>query len=285
MKLRVLVVGAGGFLGGRLLQSNDPRIEWIAAKRSDCDVTDRVSVQNAFEQSRPAVAVLTAALADIDRCEKEPALAHAINVGGAENVARECARFGARLLFTSSGAIFDGTAPRYLESDPPHPLSVYGSTKADAERVIREIVPGAIIARVSLALGFSPAGGTNALLDKLQSAFQNGKQVNAPTQEYRNAIDTETLTRWMLDLACNPQASGIFHLGASDAISRCEIVSRLAEAMGYPKTLVIPQNSEASDRAPRGRYHLLVPARIRDYSKTPVPTCAEAIERCIHVAA
>jgi hypothetical protein len=43
MKLRVLVVGAGGFLGGRLLQSDDARVEWIGATRFNCDVTDRVS--------------------------------------------------------------------------------------------------------------------------------------------------------------------------------------------------------------------------------------------------
>jgi dTDP-4-dehydrorhamnose reductase len=283
MKLRVLVVGAGGFLGGRLLQSDDARVEWIGATRSNCDVTDRVSVHNTFERSRPDVAILTAALADIDRCEQEPALAHAINVTGAENVARECARIGARLLFTSSGAIFDGTASQYRESDSPRPLSVYGKTKADAERVIREIVPDAIVARLSLALGFSRAGGTNALLDKLQSALQSGRPVSAPANEYRNAIDAETLTSWMLDLACTPEASGVFHLGASDAMSRYEIVSHLAEAMGFTKEQVI--DAPSPGRAPRGRRHMLIPERIREYSNAPIPTCAGAIERCIHVPA
>jgi dTDP-4-dehydrorhamnose reductase len=283
MKLRVLVVGAGGFLGGRLLQSDDARVEWIGAKRSNCDVTDRASVHNTFERSRPDAAVLTAALADIDRCEQEPALAHAINVTGAENVARECARIGARLLFTSSGAIFDGTASQYRESDSPHPLSVYGKTKAEAERVIREIVPDAIVARLSLALGFSRAGGTNALLDKLPSAFQSGRPVSAAADEFRNAIDAETLIHWMLDLACTPEANGVFHLGSSDAMSRYEIVSRLAEAMGFSKGQVIDARSPG--RAPRGRRHMLVPTRIRKYSNTPIPTCAEAIERCIHVPA
>jgi dTDP-4-dehydrorhamnose reductase len=285
MKLRLLVIGAGGFLGSRLLHSNDPRFEITGATRSDCDVTDRSSIRDAFARSRPQLVVLAAAIADIDRCEKMPDFARSINVTGAENVALECARHNTRLLFTSSGAVFDGTAERYVETDPPHPLSVYGQTKAEAERVIREILPNAIVARIALALGFSVRGGTNALLDKLHAAFAAGKAVHAPVSEYRNAIDAETLTRWILDLACASQASGVFHLGASDALSRYEIVCQLAKIMGYSTSLVIAQNTVEPDRAPRGLRQLLVPARIREYSNAAVPTCAETIERCVNVAA
>ena len=201
---------------------------------------------------------------------------------GAENVAAECARTGVRLLFTSSGAIFDGEGVEYHESDSPHPLSIYGITKAEAERVIQRIIPDAAIVSL-LVLGYSPHGGTNALLDKLESAFRQGNPIYAPADEYRNAIDAGTLMQWILDLAYEPKAKGIFHLGASDAMSRFEIVRHLAEAMGYGKDLVIAQNDVAPDRAPRGRRHMLVPARIQQFSGVPVPTCMHAIERCVNV--
>jgi len=280
--MRLLVIGAGGFLGGCLAQSRDDRFEYCALDRAACDVTNPVSVRSAFECARPEIAVLTAALADIDRCEKEPDLARAINVGGAENVGRECARTGARLLFTSSGAVYDGEAPDYRESDPPNPLSVYGKTKADAEHVIQQLVPNSAIVRLSTALGYSVSGGTNALLDKLTAAFRAGRPVYSPVDEYRNAIDAATLTSWLLDLAFARERTGIFHLGSADAMSRYEIVRRLAEAMGYSKDLVIAQNTFA-DRAPRGRIHMLLPTRIQEFSAVPVPSCLQAIERCAHV--
>ncbi|HTB11577.1 MAG TPA: NAD(P)-dependent oxidoreductase [Bryobacteraceae bacterium] len=281
---RMLVIGATGFLGGSLMRSRDTRFERIAAGRIACDVTDPASVRLAFVESRPDVVILTAALADIDRCEKEPELARAINVHGAENVAKECARLGVRLLFTSSGAIFDGTSEGYHEAHRPSPLSVYGKTKAEAEQRIREIVPDAAIVRLSLALGHSPRGGTNALVDKLEAAFRKGNPVYVPPDEFRNAIDVDTLSRWILDLAHAPNASGIFHLGASNALSRYEIVRHLAQAMGYSTDLVVAQDS-ALNRAPRGRRQLLIPARIAEHSGIPVPTCLEAIERCLHVTA
>jgi dTDP-4-dehydrorhamnose reductase len=272
--MRLLVIGAGGFLGGCLIESLD---------RAACDVTDPTSVHSAFEAARPQIVALTAALADIDRCEAAPELARAINVAGAENVARECARTGARMLFTSSGAVFDGEACEYRESDLPHPLSVYGKTKAEAEQLIQQIVPTAAIVRLSLVLGASALGGTNALLDKLQSAFRAGRPIYAPADEYRNAIDAETLTRWLLDLAYARDRTGIFHLGASDAMSRYEMVRRLAEAMGYSNDLVIEQSGLAPNRAPRGRVHMLLPARIQEFSSVSVPSCLQVIERCAHV--
>jgi len=282
MSLKVLVIGASGFLGGSILRSGDPRFEFIGPARSVCDITDAASVRETFDAARPKIVVLCAALADIDRCEKHPGVAHAINVEGAKTVASECARTGARLLFTSSGAVFDGTAEAYHESDPTHPLSVYGKTKAAAEEAVRELVPEAAIVRLSLVLGFSPHGGTNALLDKLHSALQQGSAVRAPADEYRNAIDAGTLTQWMLDLA--PEATGIFHLGSSDAISRYQMVRKLAVSMGYSADLVLPADS-SPHRAPRGRRHMLVPEKIRQYSRVPVPTSLQTIERCIHVNA
>jgi dTDP-4-dehydrorhamnose reductase len=201
-----------------------------------------------------------------------------------KNVADACARRGLRMLFTSSGAVFDGEAERYAETDAPNPISVYGKSKAEAEQVVRETLPRAVIVRFSMGLGYSLAGGTNALLDKLEVAFREGKRAYAPASEYRNAIDAGTLTRWMFDLCAAPEANGTFHLGSSDALSRYEIVCRLAAAMGYSKELVAAQDA-APERAPRGRRQHLVPGRIREYSSVPVPTCIEAIERCVHVTA
>jgi dTDP-4-dehydrorhamnose reductase len=281
---RLLILGSKGFLGGWLMHSRDARFEMIGADRAFCDVTSPASVAHAFAATRPSAAILCAALADIDRCEKEPALARAVNIDGAANVARECARSGVRLMFTSSGAVFDGEAERYTESDATSPISVYGKSKAAAERVIRETLPSASIARFSLVLGASPHGGTNALLDKLRALLQKGDPVFAPADEYRNPIDAGTLAHWMLDLAYSDDASGVFHLGSSDAVSRYAMVRELASAMGYSPDLVLAAGKPPPDRAPRGRCHMLVPGRILQYSSIPVPTSREAIERCVHAS-
>jgi dTDP-4-dehydrorhamnose reductase len=279
MTPRVMILGAGGFLGGHLAALAGD------AFRARVEITSVASVRRALEQSKPDAVVLAAAISDIDECERNPTRAHQVNVAGAANVARECARTGARLLFTSSAAVFDGDAPEYAEDAPPNPRSVYGITKAEAEGIIAAECPGAIIVRFSLLVGAALLAGTNSLIDKLRGQFESGQAVAAPSDEYRNAIDVETAARWILDLAAAPDAQGVFHLGSADAMSRFEMVRWLATAWGYSEDLVTGSNGVTPHRAPRGRRHMLRPARIAEFSTIPVPTCLQALERCSHVIA
>jgi dTDP-4-dehydrorhamnose reductase len=286
---RLLIVGAGGFLGSYVAALGRSRFECIPASRNGSvvrlDIIDADAARRALEQTRPSVVVLTAALSDIDDCERSPVMAHHTNVAGAANIARECARVGARILLTSSGAVFDGEAAEYTEDSSPNPLSVYGKSKTEAERIVAAECPGAIVVRLSLVLGAGLSPGTNSWLDKLRCKLATAQPVTAPLEEYRNAIDVETAAQWILDLAAAPAAHGIFHLGSADALSRFEIARHLALAWGYPEDLVTAANGEMPNRAPRGRRHMLRPARIATFSSVPVPTCVQSLERCVHALA
>ena len=289
VRQRLLVIGAHGFIGAHVARAAEGRFQCIPAARKECelaiDITDPASVASAFQKARPQVVALAAGMADIDRCQREPAIARETNVVGVWHVAKECAHSGARLLFVSSGAVFDGTCEEYREDSRPNPVSVYGASKAKAEEIVTGLSPGSVIARLSLVLGFPLRPGSNALLERLLPAMRSGAEVRAPADEYRNAIDVETVTRWILDLAGDPEARGIFHLGSSDALARYEIVRELAHALDFPRERVVPDFGPRSSRAPRGRHELLVPKRIQEVSSVAVPTCRQAIERCTHAIA
>lgn len=289
-KPRLLIIGAGGFLG-----------QHVARKAADCfevfeadiaappggrgmaiDVTSSSSVDAAFAQVAPEVAVLLAAISDIDDCEQRPEIAEAVNVRGAAHVTAACARTGARLVFTSSGAVFDGTRHGYRECDTPTPLSVYARTKARAEELIRGRLPSALILRLSLVIGFAEGAGTNAMLNRFAAKLRAGESVTFPDFEYRNPIDAGTLSSFLLELLNCDGAAGIFHIGAADSISRFDLGVRLARRMGFSPALVQPQTHPLPGRAPRGLDHFLLTDRLQSISRTPVPTCDEVIEKAIH---
>jgi dTDP-4-dehydrorhamnose reductase len=226
--------------------------------------------------------VLLAAISDIDACESRPELAEEINVRGAARVVEACARAGAKLVFTSSAAVFDGTRHGYRESDVPTPVSVYGRTKARAEELVKQALPSAIIFRLALVVGFAQDHGTNAMLNKLAEKLRAGQSVAFPNFEYRNPIDASTLTGFMLELLHHPGASGVFHVGASESISRFELGVKLAERMGFSRDLIKPQTTPLPGRAPRGLDHFLLTERIRATCRTPVPSCDEVIERAVY---
>lgn len=287
---RLLIVGASGFLGQHIAQKAASAFEVFQADIAAppgghglaMDVTSAASVNAGFERVAPDVAILLAAISDIDECERRPDLAQAVNVRGAEHVAEACARSGARLVFTSSAAVFNGTRHGYNESDPPTPFSVYGSTKALAEDTISRKLPSALILRMALAIGFAEGSGTNSMLNKLAAKLRAGESVSFPDYEYRNPIDAETLSCFLLELLNCRGAAGIFHVGATESISRFELGVRLAEKMGFSPHLVQPQTQPLPGRAPRGLDHFLLTGKLRATCRSPVPSCSEIIERAIH---
>ena len=246
------------------------------------DVASAASVNAAFERAAPDVVILLAAISDIDECERRPEVAQAVNVRGADHIAEACARSGAKLVYTSSAAVFDGTRHGYNESDPPTPLSVYGTTKALAEDTILRKLPSALILRLALVIGFAEGSGTNAMLNKFAAKLRAGESVSFPDYEYRNPIDAETLSCFLLELLHCAGAAGIFHVGATESISRFELGVRLAEKMGFSSHLVRPQTQALPGRAPRGPDHFLLTGKLRETCRTPVPSCSEIIERAIH---
>ncbi len=289
-KPRLLIIGASGFVGQHLARKAVRCFDvWEAdlaalpgERGATIDITSAGSVDAGFRQSAPAAVVLLAGVSDIDQCEARPDLAEAVNVAGTGHVAEACARTGATLLFISSAAVFDGSKHGYRESDSPTPVSTYGRTKANAEELIATTLPAAVILRLALVIGFAEGSGTNAMLNKFAAKLRAGETVSLPDFEYRNPIDAGTLSDFILELLCGGGAAGIFHLGASESISRFDLGVRLAERMGFPRHLVQSQTTPLPGRAPRGLDHFLVTDKIRTICGTPVPSCEEVIERAIH---
>jgi len=290
-KPHLLIIGARGFVGQHLAHKASGRFQVFEAglpeagwEKLAVDVTSPASIDAAFQQADPDVVVLLAAVSDIDVCESQPELAEDVNVRGTARVVEACVKAGAKLLFTSSAAVFDGTRHGYRETDVVTPISVYGRTKARAEDLIRQALPSAIIVRIPLVVGFAQDHGTNAMLNKLAEKLGAGQPVSFPSFEFRNPIDTGTLVRFVLELLALPDTSGTFHVGASESISRFELGLKLAEGLGFSRDLIKPQTAPLPGRAPRGLDHFLLTEKIRGVCTTPVPSCNEVIERAIYAS-
>jgi dTDP-4-dehydrorhamnose reductase len=287
---RILVIGAKGFLGTYAVQAAaaGDAFDVIRADRSgtgqpgsiELDITDASTVERAFRLIEPDFVLLLAAMSDIDRCERMPEMAFAANARGAENVANACARTQARLLFTSTAAVFDGRKHGYSEEDSIAPLSVYGKTKAWAENSVKALIPSAVIIRFALVLGFARKSGTNAMLDSVIGKWKAGEPVSFSTRETRNPIDAASLANLMISMLADRHVSGLFHVGAFDSVSRYELGKRLAARAGVSIDLVQPQGDPPPGRAPRGDNHFLLTEKIQRAFNFKVETCDQVIERC-----
>lgn len=138
---RVYITGAKGMLGRALVPLLEPSYEVYPRDLHESDVRDADLIDAEIAAARPRYVLHLAAMTDVDGCETSPEEAFRTNATGTRNVALACRRSDATLLYISTGMTYNGRKETpYIESDEPDPANVYGRTKYEGERAVREIL-------------------------------------------------------------------------------------------------------------------------------------------------
>ena len=139
-ELKWLILGANGQLGQALQRELITReIEYVAFGHSQLDITDEDQVSNTLEQETPDVVVNAAGWTNVDLAEKEESLAFSANALGPAIVASKCLMVGSKFVHISSDYVFSGlTKSPWQEDELRCPVSAYGRSKAEGERLIIE---------------------------------------------------------------------------------------------------------------------------------------------------
>lgn len=275
--MRITIFGATGLLGNALMR------EWKGDEvtgfgSADGDIRDEDKAKHLIQQSRPDWIVLAAAYTDVDGCESNRALAFDVNCHGAVNVARAAKQQDARLLFISTDYVFDGgkTTP-YTVDDVLSPRSVYGQSKAEAERKIAEIVPGCCIVRTSWLFG--PGG--KCFPDTILNLAANRPQLEVVTDQRGSPTYAVDLARAIIQL-CHQEASGIVHVTNRGDCSWYEFAREIITLAGL-NTLVRETTSNKFVRpAPRPQYSVLSPESMKQHG-IAMPDWRDAVKRYLSI--
>ncbi|MBF0613200.1 MAG: dTDP-4-dehydrorhamnose reductase [Magnetococcales bacterium] len=139
--MKVLITGAGGQLGWELLRSAPSDWQVVGWTRSQLDITCQEQVDEKIGGLQPHWVINTAAYTAVDRAEKQPEEARAVNHKGVVHLCRAVQRVGGKLLHLSTDYVFDGSRGRpWLPDDPVAPLGVYGKSKLAGERAALELL-------------------------------------------------------------------------------------------------------------------------------------------------
>jgi dTDP-4-dehydrorhamnose reductase len=250
---RFLVTGAGGMLGQDLLAALDGR-EVTSLTRSDLDVTDLDAVRAAV--AGHDVVINAAAYTKVDDAESDEEAAFAVNATAAGHLATATAEAGAILVQVSTDYVFDGTATTpYAEDTPLAPVSAYGRTKAEGERLIARENPGrSYLVRTAWLYG---AGGPNFAGTMLKLAAQRDQlavvddQVGQPTW-------TLDLAKKIVELVDAGAPFGTYHGTNSGQGSWFDFARAVFAGAGLDPERVLPTDSSSFQRpAPRPAYSVL----------------------------
>ena len=151
--MRILVTGSKGQFGKELLKIySDENI--IGVDIDEMDVTDAEQTINFITEFNPDIVIHTAAMTDVDGCEENKETAFKVNTLGTRNVALACQKANSEMLYVSTDFVFDGDKnENYNEFDKPSPLSIYGKSKFEGEKLVKELLNKFYIVRTAWLYG------------------------------------------------------------------------------------------------------------------------------------
>ena len=285
--MRVLVTGASGLLGINVALEarqdhtviglvNTLNLREAPFEIRTADLLEAGIIERLLDDIRPDWVIHCAALANLEACERAPALAAQINTEVPRKLALHVARGGARLLHISTDAVFDGQRGNYRETDRPNPLSVYARTKLEAEQAVLEVDPTAIVARVNL-FGWSLTG-KRSLAEWFFNNLSAGKTVMGFTDVYFCPLLANHLAHILIEMLTR-KLTGLFHVVSSECIPKYDFGIALARQFGLDEGLISPASvAQAGLKAARSPNLTLRNAKLAQALQQAIPNVSTGLQ-------
>lgn len=270
IKKKVLVIGANGFVGRRILNDLSRNDKYHV---TGCSIHDdiapnsgnytfinadicRMPDQSAlFREVRPNVVINASALSVPDYCETHREEAESINVTAVGQLAFRCEASDARLIHISTDFVFNGEKGQlYTEEDTPDPVNYYGATKLKGETRVAELCNNYAIARVEVVYGAALPGQHGNILQLVADRLRNNDEVRVVSDQWRTPTYVGDVSQGIEKLIEHPN-SGIYHICGPDCFSIADIAFRVADALNLDYSLIMPVPTKLMGEAtPRPRY-------------------------------
>jgi dTDP-4-dehydrorhamnose reductase len=209
---------------------------------------------------RPEFILHTAGLTNVDHCQLDPSLAHRLNVEVTSNVAEAARAMGARLVHISTDHLFAGDRQFSDEETEPHPVNVYAQTKLDAERVVQQLCPDALIVRTNF-IGWGSSVRAS-FTDWILASLRQGARLRMFTDVFITPILINDLLDCIVDLL-DLNARGIVNVAGSERVSKYDVGMRTARFFDHNPDQIQPISvDEFPFAAPRPRDMSLATGRV-----------------------
>ena len=258
-KLRILITGSNGLLGQKLVSAlrDDAEVELIATSRGDdrtpaplgtryhaLDITSKADVDRVFDETRPDAVIHGAAMTNVDACETDPEACRLQNITATHHLVDAAKRHISHFIFLSTDFIFDGLNGPYREDDAPAPLSIYGHSKLEGERIVmRAGLDKWAIARTIIVYGVAPGLSRSNVVLWAKSALEKGQPIKVVDDQWRMPTLAEDLADGCIRIA-KRKATGIFNLSGPDGMSILELVRRVGAFFHLNSSVVTAVKSD-----------------------------------------
>ena len=297
--MKILITGGAGYLGsvitGKMLSAgyevivldklifnqvslltytSNPNFKFIHGDVRNLELLERLC-------NEVDVIIPLAAIVGFPACASEPELAKDINFKQIFNIVKFTNGKGKKILYpnTNSGYGIGVGQTECTEESPLNPISVYGTTKCDAENFLKTNTD-AIIFRLATVFGVSPRMRTDLLVNDFTYEAITKKYITVFEKNFkRNFIHIQDVASVFLFMLENYDRyrGEIFNVGLSNAnLSKQELLEKIQE---HVKNFAINYNDYFED--PDKRDYIVSNLKVESTGWAPKWTIDMGIEELI----
>jgi len=288
--MKTLLTGATGLLGQAIWKVFKDEYEIVPVSLSGgkdtirCDLVQEEEVARLIDKYHPSLVIHTAAITDVDLCEREPAFAHQVNTIATRNLTWYSSQIHSAFIYISTDYVFDGEKRSlYVEEDCPQPVNVYGISKLGGENYVSYFMEEYFIFRTSFLFGRYKQNFVTSCVERLISGEElvvAHDQIITPTY-----VDdfAQALKEFLKKVRTLPQRGetvyGIYHLVNQGKCSRYELVVEIARILGVDKDVITGVNlDQISKDAERPLFSALSPHKFQKFTGFIIRDWKEALK-------
>ena len=253
-----LITGGTGQLGLALqTELTRRRIDFVAPKSTELDITNPLLVNQVIDFVKPAIIVNTAAWTDVDGAESNAQGAYLVNALGPKNLASAVSKTKTKFIQISTDYVFSGNSPvPWSENGEHNPQSVYGQTKSDGEKFTFEHHPkSSYIVRTAWLYS---ANRKNFALTMTKLALFGDTKVRVVNDQVGQPTFAGDLAQQVIDLIESEAQVGNYHGTNSGQATWFEFAQEIFRLCDADDSRVIPvSTSEFPRPAIRPTYSVL----------------------------
>lgn len=255
----ILILGSQGMLGGEFRRTFSKSLGW---DRHELDLGQVDDLQNriAALPSLPAAVINCAAYNNVDGSEQNSKQAYLINAEAVGKIASACGNLGIPLVHFSSNYVFDGQKGQYQEDDQPNPLSVYGKSKYEGEKLLQANCVRYYLIRTSVLFGQEAQSeyAKKSFIEIMLELREKTDTIKAVNDEINSLTYSADLARAVEVLITKNYPYGIYHIVNGGQASWYDFAEEIFRLKHLEVKLLPTDGSEFNRVAPRPKKAVLV---------------------------
>ncbi|NCN07239.1 FAD-dependent oxidoreductase [Candidatus Falkowbacteria bacterium] len=248
--MKILITGSGGMLGSSMIPVL--REEGYDVYPTDKNPVEGIELLDVREYDQvlawasrlqPDFIFHLAAETDLEICENDPEYAYSTNTIGTQNVALICKKLGIKMVYICTAGIFDGKKESfYNEFDEAIPLSIYGKTKLEGEKIVKEMLHEYFVCRPGWMVG----GGAKdkKFVGQIIKQIRDGaKELHAVDDKFGTSTYTKDFCKNLAALI-KTEHYGLYHMVSRGSASRYDVAKEIVKILNRPDITVHSVHSD-----------------------------------------